>query len=68
MNIGNVNLFLKMIKEEYALTESELSTLTTRMLADDKEFEKVWRFYKNKNKSYAGGVDAFKQLLQELIN
>lgn len=57
-----------MIQEEYALDQSQLSTLTNRLLADDKEFEKVWRLYKNKNKTYAGGVDSFKQLLTELVN
>lgn len=66
--MGNVNLFLKMIQEEYVLTDSELSLLTTRMLADDKEFEKVWRLYKNKASMNSGGVDLFKQLLRELIS
>lgn len=67
MDMGNFNLFIKMIQEEYRLTGHQLETLTTRMLADDKEFEKVWGLYKNKNKRFRGGVDDFKGLLLELL-
>lgn len=66
MDMGKFNLFIKMIQEEYKLSESQLQTLTQRMLADDKEFERVWKSYKNK--SSRGGVDQFKFLLQELSN
>lgn len=66
MDMGKFNLFIKMIQEEYKLTEQQLQTLTQRMLADDKEFERVWKFYKSK--SSREGVDQFKFLLQELIN
>ena len=65
--MGNFNLFIKMITEEYKLTESQLEILTSRMLADDKEFEKVWKLYKNKARSFSGGVDNFKILLQDLL-
>lgn len=67
MDIGKLNLFLKMITEEYKLTEMQLETLTHRLLADDIEFEKVWNSFKNKHSSYRGGVDDFKFLLHELI-
>lgn len=68
MDMGNFNLFIKMIEDEYKLSESELSVLTRRMLADDKEFERVWKLYKNKSSSFKGGVDSFRSLLQELLN
>lgn len=67
MDIGKFNLFIKMITEEYKLSEMQLETLTHRLLADDKEFEKVWNSFKNKSTSFKGGVDDFKFLLQELI-
>jgi|GEM_PF-1845520 hypothetical protein len=68
MDMGNFNLFMKMIQDEYRLTATQLETLAHRMLADDKEFEKVWRLYKTKNSRYSGGVDDFKHLLQELLS
>lgn len=57
-----------MIAQEYPLSENEITVLTGRLLADDKEFEKVWASYKNKERSFSGGVDPFKQLLTELIS
>ena len=67
MDMGKFNLFLKMITEEYKLSDSQLETLTQRLLADDKEFEKVWKSFKNKTTRFKGGVDDFKFLLQDLI-
>lgn len=67
MDMGTFNLFIKMIQDEYRLSAHQLDTLKTRMLADDKEFEKVWNLYKNKHKRFKGGVDDFKILLQELM-
>lgn len=67
MDMGSFNLFIKMINEEYKLTDAQLETLTHRLLADDKEFEKVWRCYKNKPTRFRGGVDEFKFLLQDLL-
>lgn len=68
MDLGNLNLFIKMIAQEYPLTDKELEVLTNRLLADDKEFEKVWIRFKNKERSFSGGVDSFKQLLMELVS
>lgn len=65
MDMGKFNLFIKMIEEEYKLTHNQIETLTHRLLADDKEFEKVWKTFKNK--ASRSGVDEFKFLLQELI-
>lgn len=67
MDLGNLNLFIKMIDEEYKLTEEEREILLNRMLADDKEFEKVWTIFKEKTRKYKGGVDPFRALLTELI-
>lgn len=67
MNLNNFNLFLKMIREEYKLSEAELETLAHRLLADEKEFERVWRLFINKSSRVRDGVDQFKFTLQELI-
>lgn len=66
--MGSFNLFIKMVKEEYALGDTELELLSQRLLADDKEFERVWRTYKNKGSISFGGVDRFKALLLDLIH
>lgn len=68
MDIGNFNLFIKLVKQEYALGDHDIEVLTQRLLADDKEFEKVWRIYKNKASLTSGGVDQFKTLLHDLIH
>jgi hypothetical protein len=68
MDMGNFNLFIKMIQDEYKLSHLQLETLTRRMLADELEFEKVWTLYKNKHRKFSGGVDAFKSVLHELLN
>lgn len=57
-----------MIAQEYPLTNREIAVLTNRLLADDKEFEMVWNRFKNKERSFSGGVDPFKQLLMELVS
>ncbi len=67
IDLGELNLFIKMISEEYKLTNEELFTLSSRMMADDEEFKKVWKSYKNKTSIGAGGVDQFKHILFELI-
>lgn len=67
MDLGHLNLFLKMLKADYALSESQLSILTNRMLADSHEFDRVWKLYKNKTKSMKGG-DSFIPILNELLN
>lgn len=59
---------MKMIEEEYKLSQDELSTLFNRMLADDKEFEKVWKLFKEKTRRFRGGVDPFRALLAELVS
>ena len=67
MDMNNFNLFLKMLQEEYRLNPSELQTISHRMLADDVEFERVWKLYKNKSKSMKSG-DQFKATLRELLS
>jgi hypothetical protein len=65
MDIGEFNLFIKLVSDEYKLNHDETTRLSRRLLADDKEFERVWNSYKSK--SSVSGVDHFKALLQELI-
>lgn len=66
MDSGTVNLALKLIQEDYKLTSEQVTVLYHRFLADDKEFEKVWKLYKNRR--LKSGVDKFKELLSELLN
>lgn len=68
MDIGAYNLFMKMIEEEYKLTQRDLSKLGQRLLADDSEFEKVWKLYRNKAGRTRSGNDEFRPVLLELIH
>lgn len=68
MDMGNLHLFIKMIKQDYGLSEHDVETLRNRMLADDKEFEKVWKAYKNKARKTHKGVDQFQSMLNDLLN
>lgn len=68
MDMGNLQLFIKMVREDYALSDEQLDTLRNRMLSDDREFEKVWRAYKNKARKTNRGVDQFQAMLNDLLN
>lgn len=57
-----------MIREEYKLSETELTIITRRMLADDREFDRIWKLYKSKSIRVYGGFDEFKSVLQDLLN
>ena len=61
-------LFLKLVKEDYKLREEDLSRLSRRMMADEREFSRVWEIYKNKARQPKDGVDEFKSILNELLN
>ena len=66
MDMGSFNLFIKQVSEEYALDDSEKQRIISRLLADDREFEKVWTIYKRKYS--LSGVDSFKPLLLDLLS
>jgi hypothetical protein len=68
MDMGQLQLFIKMIREDYALSDYQLEVLKNRMLSDDIEFEKVWRAYKNKARKTNKGVDQFQAMLNDLLN
>lgn len=68
MDLGKFNLFLKMIEEEYKLSSRELKTISHRLLADDMEFEKVWKQYRSKSARNKNGVDEFRPVLNELLH
>jgi hypothetical protein len=68
MDLGKFNLFLKMIEEEYKLSRSELRTISHRLLADDLEFENVWKQYRSKSARNKNGVDEFRPVLNELLH
>lgn len=65
MNVGQLNLALKMIKEDYKLSDQQILILSRRLMADEREFEKVWSAYKSRR---IGKVDSFAELLRDLIN
>src|SRR5690349_11570739 len=67
MNMGDFNLFMKMIEEEYRLGYRDLQKISRRLLADDSEFEKVWKIYRNKAVKSRSGNDEFRPVLNELI-
>ncbi len=68
MNMGEFNLFMKMIEDEYKLNYRDLQKISRRLLADDSEFEKVWKIYRSKATKSRGGNDEFRPLLFELIH
>jgi hypothetical protein len=65
MNLGQLNLALKMIREEYRLSDTQVQTLSRRMMADDREFERMWNLFKNRR---TGNVDTFLELLKDLLS
>jgi hypothetical protein len=65
--MGKFQLAMKLITEDYKLSDREVQVLSRRMLADEYEFERVWSQYKNKSRTFKGGVDKFKDLLKELL-
>lgn len=67
MDMGNLQLFIKMVKQDYALSEEQLDTLRNRMLSDDREFDKVWKAYKTKARKTNRGVDQFQAMLNDLL-
>ena len=65
MNLGHLNLALKMIQEEYKLSNAQLQIISRRMMADDREFDRVWSLFKNRR---TGKIDTFADTLSELLN
>ncbi|MGE3608421.1 MAG: hypothetical protein AB7I27_02445 [Bacteriovoracaceae bacterium] len=65
MDIGQLNLFIKLISEEYNLDQAQIIKLSHRILSDEQEFFKIWSIYQNK-KLY-NGVDPFKLILTDLV-
>jgi hypothetical protein len=68
MNTGTLNLFIKMVSSDYALDHEQANVLKNRMLADDREFERIWELYKSRARKTKKGVDQFASTLQELIS
>lgn len=65
--MGAFNLFLKMIEDEYKLSARDLQKISRRLMADDSEFDKVWKLYRNKARLSVSGNDDFRPVLTELI-
>jgi hypothetical protein len=65
MNLNQFNLALKMIQDDYKLSNEQLKLLTNRLLADEREFDRMWSVYKNRRQ---GKEDIFKDILRELLS
>jgi hypothetical protein len=65
MNLNQFNLALKMIQDDYKLSNEQLKILTNRLLADEREFDRMWSVYKNRRQ---GKEDIFKDILRELLS
>jgi hypothetical protein len=66
LNLDNLNLFLKLVQDEYKLPEKQLLVLKRRLLADDSEFERVWRIFQDRRR--VSGVDSFRPTLTEMLS
>lgn len=66
MDLNAFNLFIKLVQEEYKLDEYQVLKLSRRLLADEQEFERTWRIFKDR--SVKGGVDGFRPTLNDLLN
>jgi hypothetical protein len=64
MNFGQLSLALKMIQEEYKLSDAEVQIVSRRMMADEREFERIWNLFKTRR---PGKVDIFRETLKELL-
>jgi hypothetical protein len=64
MNFGQLNLALKLIQEEYKLSESQVLILSRRMMADEREFDRIWNLFKSRR---SGKVDSFLETLKDLL-
>lgn len=65
MNLGQLNFALKMIQDAYKLSEPQVQILSRRMMADEKEFDRVWSHFKERR---IGNGDTFRELLVELLS
>lgn len=65
MNLGRFSLFLKMLVVSYPLREEDIEIISTRLLADEVEFHRVWTHFQNRE--VIDGVDSFKPLLEDLL-
>ncbi len=68
MDVGQLTFFLKRLQEEYALNSVELETLKNRLLADNIEFERVYRLFQTQARGSLGGKDPFAVVLRDLLN
>lgn len=64
MNVGQLSLALKMIQEDYKLDDGQVQVLSRRLIADDREFDRLWNEFKSRRQ---GKSDTFVELLRELI-
>ena len=65
MNLNQLNPALKMIQQDYKLTPLQLETLSRRLMADEREFERMWALY---NRRRTGKEDIFLDTLLELLS
>lgn len=68
MDMQSFALFLKLAREDYRLSEEQVTRLSRRMMSDEREFLRIWELYKSTAKKTKSGVDEFKTILSELLS
>lgn len=68
MDMQDLSLFLKLVREDYKLSQDQIERLTQRMMSDEREFSRVWETYKSKARKTKKGVDQFQSILNELLS
>jgi hypothetical protein len=68
MDMQALSLFLKLVREDYKLSQDQIERLTQRMMSDEREFSRVWESYKAKARKTKKGVDQFQSILNELLS
>lgn len=65
MDLDRFSLFLKMLLSSYPLRDEDIEKISTRLLADEVEFFRVWTHFQNRE--VLDGVDNFKPFLEDLL-
>lgn len=65
MKEKDLNYLLKLIREEFRLRDEEIQVLHNRLIADDREFDLLWKKYK---KHTPGAQDRFIEVVRELLS
>lgn len=65
MDLNRLNLFLKLLRADYALADQQVAKISDRLMADDQEFLSLWQRFQDR--VILDGVDDFKPYLEDLL-